>query len=631
MKKYLITLSALATASALSAETYTPVTHGYVLENQTIQNTLLWQGGGANGTGNIYVKGENTVLASDGNAGFKVSGTGGTNCDANFVFDDGASVSFAKNAMDFNTYYTDISYSVANEGASAKIILQAHQDIATSTNPNDATDTRTVTIGKGITVESSSIWVKADATNTTSKFIVNGAINSSDTLGSMGRAIWEINGSLTAVYDFSDNPDEGGAQITVDNGGSINLRIMVLRSGSSFNLKNGTATLNRLSTEAGTDSTLSVGSNGKLNVATDISLSEYTNLTIAGEVKTGTFTTTSGGASSIIIEEGGSLTTTGGLTFQEGVSAVINGKLKVGGQMLWERTTVGPNVSIGSTADITVRQLRTRSTGLVLVNGSKMTINNDSRSTISFINAGASVVEKGATLIINTTNNNVKVIDNHNSLTIEGRFEAHGGRYIATAANGITFNSNDVVLNTNLALGNSADLFGGKYFVGKGITLDAKNAALLQSIQTKEGTTKKSASNLFIYENASAYLKGIGFEKSDEDLVLNINLSKGAKLILTDFVSNGGLDNYTSMDAGDKIVINGFAEKSFGIANYTNADDSYLSQIIVNGAEQLYWVKDSIDNVWWLSTIAPAVPEPAEWAMLFGAIALGFSIYRRRK
>ncbi|MBE6411619.1 MAG: hypothetical protein E7036_03595 [Opitutales bacterium] len=631
MKKYLITLSALATASALSAETYTYVKDGFVLENQTIQNTLLWQGGGVNGTGNIYVKGENTVLASDGYAGFKISGTGGTNCDVNFVFDDGASVSFAKNAMDFNSYYTDISYSVANEGASAKIILQTNQDIATSTDPNDATDTRTVTIGKGITVESSSIWVKADATNTTSKFIVNGAINSSNTFGSTGRAIWEINGSLTAVNDFSDNADEGGAQITVDNGGSINLRNMVLRSGSSFNLKNGTATLNRLSTEAGTDSTLSIESNGKLNVATDISLSEYTNLTIAGEVKTETFTTTSGGASSITIEETGSLTTTGALTFKEGVTAVINGKLNVGGQMLWDKTTVGPNVSIGSTADITLGQLRTRSTALKLVDGSKMTINNTSSSTTSYINAGASVVEKGGTLIINTTNNNTKVIDNHYSLTIEGRFEAHGGKYIATAASGITFNSNDVVLNTNLALGNSADLFGGKFFVGKGITLDAKNATLLQSIQTKKGTTTKAASNFFIYENASAYLKGIGFEQSDEDLVLNINLSKGAKLILTDFVSNGGLDNYTSMDAGDKIVINGFSEKAFGIVNYTNADDNYLSQIIVNGAEQLYWVKDNIAGVWWLSAVAPAVPEPAEWAMILGSLALGLAIYRRRK
>ncbi|MBO5254344.1 MAG: PEP-CTERM sorting domain-containing protein, partial [Opitutales bacterium] len=34
-------------------------------------------------------------------------------------------------------------------------------------------------------------------------------------------------------------------------------------------------------------------------------------------------------------------------------------------------------------------------------------------------------------------------------------------------------------------------------------------------------------------------------------------------------------------------------------------------------------------NAFWVNTVA--VPEPAEWAMIFGAIALGFVAYRRRK
>ena len=631
----LFALSALALASTASAETYTNAKDGYVLENSTIQNTLLWKGGGADGTGNIYVKGENSILGEDGYSAFKISSSGGADCDANFVFDDGASISFAKNAMDFNGIYTDISYSVATEGASAKIILQGNQDIATSTNPADATDTRTITIGKGVTLETAStIWVKADTTNTSSKVVVNGNINTAGTLGSNGRAIWEINGNITSTSDFSDNLDEGGAQVTIDNGGSVTLRNMVLRTGSSLNIKNGTASLNRLATDTDVDSTISIGAQGKLNVKTAITLSNLTNFTVDGEVSADTFETTSGGASTVTINEGGSLTTAGALTFQGGVTAVINGKLNVGGQMVWQKTdgtNKGPTVTIGSTADITVGQFRTRTTPLVLTNGAKMTINNTSSVTQSYVNAGSSVIQKGATLIINTENDNVRVIDSHASLNIQGRFEAHGGKYIATSVGGILFNSNDVVLNTNLALGNSVDLFGGKYTVAKNITLDAKNAALLQSIQTKKGTTSKVASNFYIQQNATVFLKGLGFEQSEEDLVLNFNLSEGAKIIFTDFVSNGGLSTYGAMDAGDRIVINGFAENSFGIINHTSADDSYLSQITVDGIDQLYWVKDSVNNVWWLSAIAPAVPEPAEWAMIFGAVALGLAIYRKRK
>ena len=54
---------------------------------------------------------------------------------------------------------------------------------------------------------------------------------------------------------------------------------------------------------------------------------------------------------------------------------------------------------------------------------------------------------------------------------------------------------------------------------------------------------------------------------------------------------------------------------------------------IFNEASQTYefvesmWVGDATNG--YILTIA--VPEPAEWAMLFGAIALGFAIYRRRK
>jgi hypothetical protein len=83
---------------------------------------------------------------------------------------------------------------------------------------------------------------------------------------------------------------------------------------------------------------------------------------------------------------------------------------------------------------------------------------------------------------------------------------------------------------------------------------------------------------------------------------------------------------------GGKIFINGFAEDRVFVANadqITDVNSIFFAYATAGDAStqisQLY-----INNGW-LSTIAPTVPEPAEWAMIFGSIALGLAIYRRRK
>jgi hypothetical protein len=119
-------------------------------------------------------------------------------------------------------------------------------------------------------------------------------------------------------------------------------------------------------------------------------------------------------------------------------------------------------------------------------------------------------------------------------------------------------------------------------------------------------------------------------KKSTAD-TLQITFGKGSTLILNEFIDADVRSGFNTLGAEDKIVINGFAENTFGIKNHIDSDDSLLSQISASGVDQFYWVKDNVANVWWLSAVAPAVPEPAEWAMILGSLALGFAIYRRRK
>ena len=276
---------------------------------------------------------------------------------------------------------------------------------------------------------------------------------------------------------------------------------------------------------------------------------------------------------------------------------------------------------------------------MILTSGAKLTVNNDSSSN-SFVNAGSgSTIEKGATLIINTKNQNTQSIANHASLTIFGTAIIDGGKWLTTARGGIVIDSDDVTIkNTNIALGNNSDLYGGKLQINQGRTLNAQDSAFLISKQINPATItetnptgKKEDALLYLVKNSTTYFKGIGFYNTEADLTLTITLGEGAKLILTDFISNGGIDGYGALDANDNIVINNFAENTIGIKNHTASDDSLLSQISASGVDQFYWVKDNVANVWWLSAVAPAVPEPAEWAMILGSLALGLAIYRKRK
>ena len=61
--------------------------------------------------------------------------------------------------------------------------------------------------------------------------------------------------------------------------------------------------------------------------------------------------------------------------------------------------------------------------------------------------------------------------------------------------------------------------------------------------------------------------------------------------------------------------------------------DTVAKTITLQGADlsDFSFTKTTIDGVGGYLLSAVAVPEPAEWAMIFGAIALGLAIYRRRK
>ena len=127
-----------------------------------------------------------------------------------------------------------------------------------------------------------------------------------------------------------------------------------------------------------------------------------------------------------------------------------------------------------------------------------------------------------------------------------------------------------------------------------------------------------NATNEFYLELSGEYAKKATLE-----------IASDATWIVNGFLSIGG----------STLNLNNFENDSlFILTNAKDNFDSLISEInavaadgtTTYGKDDLVYVADTFNgqNGYWLQV---AVPEPAEWAMILGGLALGFAIYRRRK
>ena len=130
---------------------------------------------------------------------------------------------------------------------------------------------------------------------------------------------------------------------------------------------------------------------------------------------------------------------------------------------------------------------------------------------------------------------------------------------------------------------------------------------------------------------AKQTFKDVFLNVSEKGNLLEINLMNDtAKLI---FDSEGTTINISS---GTALKIKGFADNRVNIGTKAESYNNLLAAL-KDGRLEIYDTSDKqvladvigIDSNGWLTMTA--VPEPAEWAAIFGAIALGLAVYRRRK
>ena len=469
-----------------------------------------------------------------------------------------------------------------------------------------------------------------------------------------------VNGSFISEQYFS-GADAKAIQVTVNDGGLFSIaQKYAIYNGSSFTM-NGESTGSVLEFAISSGATATIGSGATLDVtggagitvssgkeATDGSIIEGGKMVIAGDVNVAKSVTVSAdktafNGSSLVIEEGGSLTVGGsstrGLAVYEGGSLAVNGALTVKkGEMLIDTTESGvtsakPTFTIGSKAVLNLNSFRSRGSGVVFTSGSKTTIDAreyllDGRGAL-ILAGGESVIENGASVNILASSGKVSAMLYHR-LIVNGALHVDGGKFfiLSGGTTGVIINSTDVSFkNTHISFGSptSSDVTNGKLYAN--VSLDFSENAFLMGVVSGNGTH-----SLILAENVVVQSAGLGFVDRVDNNKFAIDLSSGSKFIMENLICDLTIADLTySFDASkDTILINNFAENSIAIKNYNSViDDAVLENIVVDGVDQLYWVKGE-SGYYWLSALAPAVPEPAEWAMILGSLALGLAIYRRR-
>ena len=114
---------------------------------------------------------------------------------------------------------------------------------------------------------------------------------------------------------------------------------------------------------------------------------------------------------------------------------------------------------------------------------------------------------------------------------------------------------------------------------------------------------------------------------------LTINIASDATLVLTNIT-------FAGKDTESVVTLNNFENDAiFLLSNALNGYDKIYDFSVFDAEGNEYSKADmalvagNFEGLsgYWLTVPALAVPEPAEWAMIFGGIALGLAIYRRRK
>ena len=623
MKKYLILLSALAATAAFaekgSADKENPTamsTWGSFDGGTTAAGEVIWHGNGGNTTTDMtdsYVIADKDFTLPR----FKISGTGGDHCNLNLDL-NGKTLTFTNNLVDYNDTTS------ASTGLSSSYSLGLN--FTNSDSQNEAT----------MNFTSSKVEIKLETTDAAS--------GGANIRNRYGRTVY-IGKGITANIKSID----------------VSGRFKNLSDPSKMEW----------------DSKMTVA--GKVNVANTMTLRD-TNFENTGTV------------SANVINVVGSNFTSSGSILSSGLSAYENSNIVLGGSNLAKDGTsqstirfYGKNNTLTASSDLAAQYLvlKTATTfesgssyeaaeltikgdfttdRIVMEDNTQLTIDSGAKTTFDFSNK--TLTGDGSTMLIRGDITVKGMLDiktkgaMHSSESVSYKsILVDGGSLINTTATNSTYAFNiydgkTITLKNGGTINTSTDSFIG--LTGGKIVVDATSKILAPQIMfaQSKGTLELShASNLA--SNTNICVKDLS-ENADAKIVLtdcgeayfiknlrplrksqlSIDLN-GAELHIANVAAyqpdaKGTDFALTFLDFENGLVkVDGWTTELISSGEFEISAGDKITLVAYDKAGKLLDGLWSVDASGYLAN--SAIPEPAEWAAIFGAIALGLAVYRRRK
>ncbi len=208
-----------------------------------------------------------------------------------------------------------------------------------------------------------------------------------------------------------------------------------------------------------------------------------------------------------------------------------------------------------------------------------------------------------------------------NALTGGGTITVEGGGSQDTVTVNVDGSKVSNVANDSLVIGTNTTLVLNRTFE----VIDVE--AIKMENGAKFTLNKDSNVNKLITLTGNTATLGVG-----ADIVMQ-GFDMGNKAELTiEFADGASLDLNELINIGS-IVIDGDVYQRFKIFNVDETNgmpsDAYISKFSALSGNEVTFDRIS-EGTYWVNTTA-AVPEPAELAIVFGALALGFAVYRKRR
>ena len=382
-----------------------------------------------------------------------------------------------------------------------------------------------------------------------------------------------------------------------------------ISNNSTFTIEGGTryymdTTNAKLSAENGNNSIIIVDEGSTLYLkGAKNSVESKTSFTVNGTLKLGD--NTSFETTSTVFK-----TTINNLTTGSNVALVIGNETQINSGVTLGALTLKDTANL-SVGDITLNGAYTDSENSKLTYTGKFTYNNDSRLTINSALTTSGDFEQSL-----TTDKGVRIT---NSLTLNSGADWSVDGKVEVYENATLTINEGAKLTIN---GPASNAKNGRLILYKNskVYLNAENCTSMGDLYYLKIATMNTAEVANVYVQANQKINSFYVNKS----ILNLYMSDDVMLELTTAATGWAVDG-----VGDgELRIHNFKEETIKVSGKESS--------VLAGIEKYVKLYDNngtllgnatLSNGW----IALVVPEPAEWAMILGALALGLAVYRRRK